>query len=91
MAALRPPRFDAGADEVARIAAAAPDWATLAAAARPCVACPELAATRQHVVVGDVPEAGHLVLLEKPAEVSDALSALIRRVAADSPAGATGP
>jgi DNA polymerase len=43
---------------VARVAAAAPDWATLAAAARPCVACPELAAVRQHVVVGDVPEAG---------------------------------
>jgi DNA polymerase len=58
VAAPRPPRFDAGADEVARIAAAAPDWATLAAAARPCVACPELAATRQHVVVGDVPESG---------------------------------
>ena len=58
MAAPRPPRFDAGADEVARAAAAAPDWATLAAAARPCVACPELAAVRQHVVVGDVPEGG---------------------------------
>ena len=58
MAAPRPPRSDATADEVARVAAAAPDWATLAAAARPCVACPELAATRQHVVVGDVPEGG---------------------------------
>jgi uracil-DNA glycosylase len=46
------------ADEVARAAAAAPDWATLAEANRPCVACPELAATRQHVVVGDVPVAG---------------------------------
>ena len=58
MAAPRPPRFDATADEVARVAAAAPDWATLAAAARTCVACPELAAARQHVVVGDVPEGG---------------------------------
>ncbi len=58
MAAPRPPRFDASADEVARVAAAAPDWATLAAAARPCVACPELAAARQHVVVGDVPVGG---------------------------------
>jgi pimeloyl-ACP methyl ester carboxylesterase len=37
-----------------------------------------------------VPDAGHLVLLEKPAEVSDALTALIRRVAAGTPAGATG-
>jgi DNA polymerase len=43
---------------VARIAAAAPDWNSLAAAARPCVACPELASTRQHVVVGDVPLGG---------------------------------
>jgi DNA polymerase len=56
--AVRSPRFDAAADEVAAIAAAAPDWATLAAAARPCVACPELAASRQHVVVGDVPATG---------------------------------
>ena len=55
MAAPRPPRLDATADEVARIAAAAPDWPALAAAARPCRACPELAAVRQHVVVGDVP------------------------------------
>lgn len=58
MAAPRPPRSDAIADEVARVAAAASDWATLAAAARPCVACPELATTRQHVVVGDVPVSG---------------------------------
>src|SRR5215210_2668778 len=54
----RPPRLDAAAEEVARVAAAAPDWATLAAAARPCVACPELAASRRHVVVGDVPVGG---------------------------------
>jgi DNA polymerase len=58
VADLRPPRPDATPDEVARVAAAAPDWATLAAVARSCVACPELAATRQHVVVGDVPLAG---------------------------------
>jgi uracil-DNA glycosylase family 4 len=58
VAALRPPRLHADADEVARIAAAAPDWATLAATARSCVACPELAAVRQHVVVGDVPVSG---------------------------------
>ena len=58
MAALRPPRPDAPAEEVARIAAAVPDWAALAAVARSCVACPELAATRQHVVVGDVPVSG---------------------------------
>jgi uracil-DNA glycosylase family 4 len=58
VAAPRPPRLDAAAEEVARTAAAAPDWATLAAAARPCLACPELAAARQHVVVGDVPATG---------------------------------
>jgi uracil-DNA glycosylase family 4 len=56
--APRPPRLDAAAEEVARTAAAAPDWASLAAAARPCLACPELAASRQHVVVGDVPAGG---------------------------------
>jgi DNA polymerase len=54
----RPPRFDAAAEEVAQVAAAAADWSALAAAARPCVACPELAATRRHVVVGDVPAGG---------------------------------
>ncbi len=58
MAAPRPPRFDAAAEEVARTAAAAADWAALAAAATPCVACPELATTRQHVVVGDPPARG---------------------------------
>ena len=58
MAAPRPPRLDAAAEEVARTAAAAPDWDTLAAAARPCLACPELAAARRHVVVGDVPATG---------------------------------
>ena len=57
MAALRPPRLDAAAD-VAAVAQAAPDWTALAAVARSCVACPELAATRQHVVVGDVPASG---------------------------------
>ena len=33
-----------------------------------------------------VPDAGHLVLLEKPAEVTDALAALLRRVGAGTPA-----
>jgi DNA polymerase len=58
VADLRPPRLDAAAGEVAAVAAAAPDWATLAAVARSCVACPELASTRQHVVVGDLPASG---------------------------------
>jgi uracil-DNA glycosylase len=44
-----------GAEDVVITAKSCPDWPALAAAARACVACPELAATRQHVVVGDVP------------------------------------
>jgi DNA polymerase len=58
MAALRPPGPGATPDVVARVAAAAPEWASVAAVARGCVACPELAAARQHVVVGDVPVSG---------------------------------
>ncbi len=34
-----------------------------------------------------VPDAGHLVLLEKPAEVTSAVTALLRRVGAGTPAG----
>ena len=52
---LSAPDVGAAAEEVARVAAAAPDWAALAAVASSCLACPELAAARQHVVVGDVP------------------------------------
>jgi DNA polymerase len=74
VAALRPPRLDAPADEVARTAAAAPDWDTLADVARSCVACPELAAVRQHVVVGDVPVAGRprlVIIGEAPGATED--------------------
>lgn len=76
MAALRPPRLDAAADEVARTAAAAPDWATLAAVNRPCVACPDLAAARTHVVVGDVPVGGRprLALVGEAPGASEDLS-----------------
>lgn len=73
-AAPRSPRPDAPAEEVARTAAAAPDWNALATAARGCVACPELAAARQHVVVGDVPAGGRprLVLVgEAPGATED--------------------
>jgi uracil-DNA glycosylase len=75
VAAPRPPRLDAAAEEVARTAAAAPDWAALAAAARPCLACPELAAARQHVVVGDVPATGRprfVLVGEAPGAQEDA-------------------
>ncbi|MPR00227.1 uracil-DNA glycosylase [Modestobacter sp. I12A-02628] len=74
MAPPRPPRLDAAADEVARTAAAAPDWDSLAAAASGCLACPELAATRQHVVVGDVPVHGRprlVVIGEAPGATED--------------------
>jgi uracil-DNA glycosylase len=57
-AGLRPPPLDAPPEEVARTAAAAPDWASLAAVASGCLACPELSTARLHVVVGDVPAAG---------------------------------
>jgi DNA polymerase len=75
VAAPRPPRLDAAAEEVARTAAAAPDWETLAAAARSCLACPELAAARQHVVVGDVPATGRprfVLVGEAPGAQEDA-------------------
>jgi DNA polymerase len=55
VSAPRPPRLDAAAEEVAAAASAARDHAALTAAAASCLACPELAAARQHVVVGDVP------------------------------------
>ncbi|RBY97310.1 uracil-DNA glycosylase [Blastococcus sp. TF02-8] len=71
---MSPVGLDHDARTVAATAAAAPDWTALAAAARTCVACPELAATRQHVVVGDVPATGRprLVLVgEAPGATED--------------------
>ncbi|TFV53497.1 uracil-DNA glycosylase [Blastococcus sp. TF02A-35] len=71
---MSPVGADHDARTVAATAEAAPDWAALAAAARTCVACPELAATRQHVVVGDVPVTGRprLVLVgEAPGATED--------------------
>jgi DNA polymerase len=75
VAALRPPRPGAEPDEVAQVAAAAPDWETLADVVRSCVACPELAATRKHVVVGDVPVSGRPLVAfvgEAPGATEDA-------------------
>lgn len=40
-----------------------PDLASLAAAVRTCTACPELAATRTQVVVGEVPVGARLLLM----------------------------
>lgn len=39
------------------------DWPALTAAMRGCTACPELAAARTHVVVGDLPPGARLLLL----------------------------
>ncbi|WP_222194208.1 uracil-DNA glycosylase [Modestobacter italicus] len=74
MAAPRPPRLDAAAEEVARTAAATADWTGLADVARGCVACPELAATRQHVVIGDRPDGGRprlVIVGEAPGATED--------------------
>jgi uracil-DNA glycosylase len=79
VAASRPPRpaapdVGAAAEEVARTAAAAQDWGTLADVARSCVACPELAAARRHVVVGDVPVSGRprlVIVGEAPGATED--------------------
>ena len=47
-------------------------WPELAAAARSCVACPELAATRTTVVVGDAPPGARLALVgEAPGAEED--------------------
>lgn len=56
----------------AEAAAAAPDLEALAAAARRCTACPELAATRRQVVPGVVPAGARLLLLgEAPGAQED--------------------
>ncbi len=49
------PPVDEEVTRVARAAAAAPDLGSLAELARSCRACPELAAARKSVVVGDLP------------------------------------
>jgi uracil-DNA glycosylase len=72
---MRPVRPVPGAAEVALAAKGCADWPSLASAQRTCIACPELAATRQHVVVGDVPATGtaRLALVgEAPGAAEDA-------------------
>src|SRR5262244_3886219 len=64
-----------GAAEVGVAAQGCRSWAELAAGARACTACPELAATRQQVVVGDVPPGGRArlaVVGEAPGAEEDA-------------------
>ena len=65
-------RPDPAAAEVAAAASAAPDLPSLASLAQGCVACPELAATRSRVVVGEVPDGARLLLLgEAPGAQED--------------------
>ena len=67
------PRVDPAAVEVAGSAAACEDLPALAARARQCVACTELAATRSSVVVGDFPAGARLLIVgEAPGAQEDA-------------------
>lgn len=60
------------ADDVRAAASSAPDLAALAAAARTCAACPELAATRTQVVVGQLPPGARLLVMgEAPGAAED--------------------
>jgi len=60
----------AGVREAARRAL---DWHDLAAAAKGCTACPELAATRRNVVVGSAPAGARLLVVgEAPGAQEDA-------------------
>ena len=67
MSTSRPagPRFtvDPVALQVVSTATGCGTWAELASAAQGCVACPELAATRTTVVVGDAPAGARLALV----------------------------
>ena len=60
---MSPRPVDASAVAVAERAAASADLEELAARARGCVACPELAAARSTVVVGDFPPGARLLLV----------------------------
>lgn len=63
---------DEAAETVRRAAAACTGLADIAAAARDCVACPELAASRTHVVIGDFPPHARLMLVgEAPGAQED--------------------
>ena len=58
--------------DVRSAASAAADLGSLAVLARSCTACPELAATRTQVVVGDVPTGARLLVMgEAPGATED--------------------
>lgn len=63
---------DAAADVVRSAARSCTDLAALAVAASSCTACPELVATRTHVVVGDLPARARLLVVgEAPGAQED--------------------
>jgi uracil-DNA glycosylase len=65
-------RIDPVSLEVFARAAECPTWPALAEAAQGCVACPELAASRTTVVVGDAPAGARLALVgEAPGAEED--------------------
>jgi DNA polymerase len=67
-------RIVPGAVEVAAAANACGSWAELAGVSQTCTACPELAATRTTVVVGDAPAGARLALVgEAPGADEDRL------------------
>ena len=69
---MRRTRLDPVSLEVFARAAECRSWAELAAAAQTCVACPELAASRTTVVVGDAPPGARLALVgEAPGAEED--------------------
>ena len=69
---MRRTQLDPVSLEVFARAAECRSWAELAAAAQTCVACPELAASRTTVVVGDAPPGARLALVgEAPGAAED--------------------
>lgn len=66
------PRVDPAGVEVVRSAAACADLSALGARTVQCVACPDLAATRSSVVVGDFPVGARLLIVgEAPGAQED--------------------
>ena len=69
---MRAPGAPSTANDVRAAATAVADLASLAVLARSCTACPELAATRTQVVVGDVPAGARLLVMgEAPGATED--------------------
>jgi DNA polymerase len=70
---MSPRQADPAVASIAVLAAQCHDLGSLATAARSCVACPDLAATRTTVVVGDLPPAARLLIVgEAPGANEDA-------------------